>query len=151
MRSEQPPRPQEDKNGTNAKFDKIEQKVWLDDPLDNLRKKLEEEGQPNEYIEKQVSITKKNIQKAKRLHDAFKKEPLDVQEAKLKVKDSIETLKNTDPDDKETIEYFKKEIELNQKVVKGKKLVDVLDSMSSDEDKKRIAEAKKHYDQQKQL
>jgi hypothetical protein len=136
--------------------EKIEQKVWFDEPLDNLREKLEKEEQPEEYITRQLSIVKENIKKAKDVHDAFERgggSP-EVQEAKLKVRDLTEALemhKKEEPDDKETIEHFEREIKLNQRVVDGERLVDVLDSMRSDEDKKRIKEAKKRHDQMKQL
>ncbi|MFQ5662153.1 MAG: hypothetical protein ACE5F2_02800 [Candidatus Paceibacteria bacterium] len=63
----------------------------------------------------------------------------------------LESIKKDDPDDKETIEHLEKEIVLNQRVVDGENLVDVLDSLKTDEDKKRIEESKKRLDQMKQL
>lgn len=79
---------------------------------------------------------------------------VEVQEAKLKLKDlndKLEMFKKSDPNDRETIEYYEKEIELNQRVANGESLVKVLDSMQSDEDRKRIAIEREKIKNKKQL
>ena len=104
----------------------------------------------------QQKIVEENKNKGRALFEALERggRNVEVQEAKLKLKDLQETFerfKKSDPNDLETIKWFEKEIELNQRVVNGEKLVDVLDSMHSEEDKKRIEEARKRLSEMKQL
>ncbi len=101
-------------------------------------------------------VSEKDKAKAEELFKAFERGggSIEVQEAKLRVKDlteQLERFKKSDIFDQETAEDLEKEIELNQRVVNGEKLVDVLDSMQSDEDKKRIEESRKRIAQMKQL
>lgn len=120
-------------------------------------RKKEPEQESNLTPEQQKTVDA-NKNKAKALFDAFEKgggQP-EVQEAKLKVKDLTETLEmhKKDPrmrNDTETIKWYEREIELNQRVANGEKLVDVLNSMQSEEDKKRIEEARKRLSEMKQL
>jgi len=72
---------------------------------------------------------------------------VEVQEARLRLVDlkkAFDEYRGYGHDDKETIEYYEREIGLTQRVVDGEKLKDVLNSMRSEEDKKRIEESRRH-------
>jgi hypothetical protein len=117
-----------------------------------------EAGEKSNLTPEQQKLVDANKNKAKALFNAFEKgggQP-EVQEAKLKVKDLTEALEihKKDPrmrNDTETIKWYEREIELNQRVANGERLVDVLDSMKSAKDRKRIEEARKRHSEMKQL
>ena len=110
--------------------------------------------QESNLMEKRQKIVSDNKQKIQDLFDAFEKgggQP-EVQEARMKVEkltEQIELCKKSG-EDHETIAWFEKELELNQRVVNGERLVDVLDSMQTTEDKKRIAEVRERIKNMKQ-
>ena len=117
-----------------------------------------EAKQGSNLTPEQQKIVNERGNKAKALFAAFERGggSTEVQETKLKVKDLTETLEmhKKDPrmrNDKETLEWFEREIELNQRVVNGERLVDVLDSMRTDEAKKRIEAARERLKNMKQL
>lgn len=109
-------------------------------------------GHKQNLTPEQQKIVDERGARIKALFDAFERgggQPW-VQEAKLKVKDLRDALERhrKDPhgrNDAETIEWYEREIALNQRVVNGEKLVDVLDSMRTEEDKKGIEEEKEHH------
>ena len=110
-----------------------------------------EAEQQSDLKREQREAVEANKNKGKALFEALERGggSVEVQEAKMKVKDLTEGLERfrKDPrrhgeDETKTIEWYKREISLNQRVINGEKLVDVLDSMQLEEDKKRIAEAR---------
>jgi hypothetical protein len=114
------------------------------------------DGAKSSLTPEQQKLVDANKNKAKTFFEAIEKGGgnVEVQEAKLNLKDlneKLEMSKKSDPNDQETIKWYEKEIELNQRVINGEKLVDVLDSMKSEEDKKRIEEERKRIQNMKQL
>ena len=119
------------------------------------------EGMPTNNEEGQLTLeqqklVEQNKNKNKAFFEALERGGgnVEVQEAKLKLKDLNERLemhKKSDPDNNETIKHYEKEIELNQRVANGEKLVDVLESIQTEKDKKRIEEGRKHIEDLKQL
>ena len=118
--------------------DEIKDEIWNRD-VERLEEKLKNEGESEEEIERQTSLLKERIKRMRDVQDAFEKgggQP-EVQEAKLKVKDlekAISDWEKNNPEETETIEYMKKEMELNQRVVNGENLMDVLDSMKAEKE-----------------
>ncbi|PIT96526.1 hypothetical protein COT82_02785 [Candidatus Campbellbacteria bacterium CG10_big_fil_rev_8_21_14_0_10_35_52] len=113
-----------------------------------------ETGEKSNLNSEQQKMTDADKNKA---FETFKKSvgTLEVQTAKLKVKDLTEGLERHKKDprmlnDMETIKWYEREIALNQRVVNGEKLTDVLDSIRSKEDEERIKEAIKSHNEMKQ-
>ncbi len=99
-----------------------------------------------------------NSEKIKALFKALEKGggSLEIQEAKLKVRDLTEQLEmfKKDPNtsgDIETIGWFEREITLNRRVADGEKLMDVLNSLRTKEDIERVEEARIRLKNMKQL
>lgn len=138
---EQPPVPSQEKNEIKQKTDdKIKDEIWNRN-VKQLEEKLKNEGKSKEEIERQTSLVKERTKKMRDMQDAFEKgggSP-EVQEAKLNVKDLEEKIsiwKKNNPEETKTIEHMKRELKLNQRVVNGENLMDVLDSMKLEKDKK---------------
>lgn len=138
---EQPPVPSQEKNEIKQKTDdKIKDEIWNRN-VKQLEEKLKNEGKSKEEIERQTSLVKERTKKMRDMQDAFEKgggSP-EVQEAKLNVKDLEEKIsiwEKNNPEETKTIEHMKRELKLNQRVVNGENLMDVLDSMKLEKDKK---------------
>ena len=132
---------EEEKNEIKQKTDdKIKDEIWNRN-VKQLEEKLKNEGKSKEEIERQTSLVKERTKKMRDMQDAFEKgggSP-EVQEAKLNVKDLEEKIsiwEKNNPEETKTIEHMKRELKLNQRVVNGENLMDVLDSMKLEKDKK---------------
>lgn len=78
----------------------------------------------------------------------------ETQEARMELdnlKEKLKMFKDSNPEDHETIAHYENEIALNQRVANGEKSIDVLNSMQSEKDKKRIAEEREKIKNMKQL